>query len=299
MPVRAESRPVALAAGDLTATVLPTEGGVLVDARLGGRAFLAATPWADAVIPASAPAADESSWVARWRGGWQACLPSAGQPDPADPTQGFHGAASQAPWDVESATPAEVVLTWRDDTGLRAQRTWSLIGRGIQVRSLLVNEGDAPRAVVVAEHLVLGGDVLAEPLHLTTDASALQPLDYAGFPAGDPVPWPGAPADRWTEVDEATPARVAGLVAANRATASGSHVEVVVTWDGLPNALLWEELGVSTEAPWNGEVRALGIEPSSVAHGAGTALGDALVLGSGEQLTWSARLEVAFRGAVA
>lgn len=297
MPARADAG-VALAAGGLTAVVLPEEGGVIVDARLDGRPFLAATPWASSVVADATPAPDEAAWVARWRGGWQVCLPSAGQPDPADPRQGFHGAASQAPWEVRDVSAARITLTWRD-ADLVAERTIALVDGWITVATVLRNDGAAIRAVVVAEHLILGGDVLAAPLVLATNAGALQPLDYAGVPDGAEVPWPGLAGDRWALVDAATPARVAGLVDARRVTAVGPHVEVAVAWHGLPHALLWEELGFSTEPPWNGEVRALGIEPSSLPHGAGTAHGDAGILAPGESLAWETALEIRFTEEVA
>ena len=290
MPAPADA--VALAAGGLTAVVLPAEGGVIVDARLAGRPFLAATPWGSSVVSSHGPAPDEATWVSRWRGGWQVCLPSAGQPDPADARQGFHGAASQAPWTVLDVSGSHVALTWRD-ADLLAERTITL-GEGLAVHTVLRHVGAAPRPVVVAEHLILGGDVLAAPLELATNAGGIQPLDYAGFPSGDAVPWPGAPADRWARVDADTPARVAGLVDARRITATGPHVEVAVAWHGLPHALLWEELGVSTEHPWNGAVHALGLEPSSVPHGAGTAHGDAHLLHPGDSLAWETTLDVSF-----
>lgn len=290
MPARAE---LALAADGMTATVLPDEGGVIVDARLGGRPLLAATPWASSVSASTDPAPDEATWVSRWRGGWQVCLPTAGQPDPADARQGFHGAASQAPWTVLESSAAHALLTWRD-ADLVAERRIALGDGRLAVATSLRNEGSLERLVVVAEHLILGGDVLSAPLELATNAGGLQPLDYDGLPAGSPVPWPGPPAERWSTVDAATPARVAGLVDARRVTATGPHVEVAVAWHGLPDALLWEELGVSTEHPWNGGVHALGIEPSSVPHGAGTAHGDAHVLAPGESLAWETALEVRF-----
>lgn len=291
---RADVRLV-LAAGRLTAAVLPDEGGVLVDLEIDGRPVLARTPWADDVVPSPQAAPDEETWVERWRGGWQVCLPSAGQPDPGDGRQGFHGAASQAPWNVESASDVSVLLSWSDADGLTAERRWMLADDEVVALTTLANHGAATRAVTVAEHLVLGGQLLAGPLTLTTDARALQPLDYAGRPDGDERPWPGDEDARWTRVDELTPARVGGLVRATTVTVSGVHGEAVVSWEGLPHALVWEELGVTTDPPWHGAVHALGIEPSSVPHGAGTAAADATRLAPGESLSWRATLAVTGR----
>ncbi|WP_439564875.1 hypothetical protein [Microcella sp.] len=290
---------VRLERGGISAVVLPDEGGVLLDLLVHGRPVLAATPWGSAVLPGARPAADESTWVARWRGGWQLCFPTAGQPNPAaTPPEGFHGAASQAPWLDVARTADTVALGWADRDGLSAERVWRLTDDGAAVATRVHNAGAETRVLVIAEHLILGGDVLAGPLTLGVPSSALlRPLDYAGLPEGSPTAWPGEPADRWTTVDRATPARVTGLAAVHpqRIGAHGAHVAVTVEWQGsaLPHALLWEELGVSTEQPWNGQVVALGIEPTSTPHGAGTALDEGLVrLPPGGSLEWGAALSV-------
>lgn len=291
--------PIVITCGDVTATVLPDEGGVLVGAHVQGRPVLAATPWASAVVPSAHPAASEDEWVSRWRGGWQLCFPTAGHPDPASPLpQGFHGAASQAPW-VEAARATEsVTLDWADEHGLWAHRVWRATPHGIAVATRVGNRGGTERVLVIAEHLILGGDILAEPLTVDVPAATeLRPLDYAGLPTGAPRAWPGEPSDQWMLIDRTTPARVVGLegVEPRRVAVRGAHAEAVVSWQGsaLPHALLWEELGVSTEHPWNGQVVALGIEPTSTPHGAGTALDDSLVrLAPGGELTWSVSLTV-------
>lgn len=282
-----------------TARVLPDEGGVLLDLLVDGRDVLASTPWRAAVVAGSAPAASEEQWVERWRGGWQLCFPTAGQPDPAAvPRQGFHGAASQAPWLVVAQTADSVALGWADRDGLSAERIWQLTDHGAAVVTRVHNAGAAARALVIAEHLILGGDVLAAPLELDVPADTLlRPLDYAGLPDGAPRPWPGDPAERWNVIDRRTPARVTGLsgVQPARIGLRGTHVEAHVEWQGpgLPHALLWEELGVSTEPPWNGQVVALGLEPTSTPHGAGTALGESLLtLEPGQSTEWSVTLSV-------
>lgn len=290
---------VHLERGGISAVVLPDEGGVLVDLLVRGRPVLASTPWASTVVPALRPARSEEAWVEHWRGGWQLCFPTAGQPNPAASVlEGFHGAASQAPWLAVAQTPDTVALGWADSERLSAERIWRLTDDGVSVATRAVNAGEESRVLVIAEHLILGGDVLAAPLTIEVPASTqLRPLDYAGLPEGEPRAWPGDPADRWTVVNRATPARVTGLagVQPQRVGARGDHVEVLVEWQGsaLLHALLWEELGVSTEHPWNGQVIALGIEPTSTPHGAGTALDVALVhLPPGGELTWSVALSV-------
>jgi len=294
---------VTLERGAVSARVLPDEGGVLIDLLVDGRPVLASTPWAASVLPAPTPdaavAPTEADWVGRWRGGWQLCFPTAGQPNPrAAVPEGFHGAASQAPWLQVARTADSVALGWADRHGLSAERLWRLSDRGAVVAVRVRNDGSTSRPLAIAEHLILGGSLLAAPLAVAVPPGAvLRELDYAGVPTGRRDPWPGDPGERWAVVDAATPARVVALegLAPQRVDLRGAHASVVVEWQGeaLPHALLWEELAVSTDAPWNGQVRALGIEPTSTPHGAGTALDEGIVhLPPGGALAWSVALDV-------
>ena len=171
-------------------------------------------------VPGADAAASEADWVARWRGGWQLCFPSTGQPDPADATpQGFHGVASQAPWAVVEVADDQVTLRWEDAGAWRRSGRGGSPQDGIEaVDAAPATTGRSPRRIAVAEHLVLGGDVLAPLFAGATltlevpEGSTLAPLDYDGRPAGSPVAWPGEPEARWRTVDASTPARVGALV---------------------------------------------------------------------------------------
>ncbi len=292
-------RDVPLARGNVTARVLPEEGGVLLDLLVHGRPVLVTTPWAPTVPPATGPASTEEEWVGQWRGGWQLCFPTAGQPNPAAAApESFHGEASQARWLELSRSTDSIALRWADQKGLSVERVWRLTEDGATVSTRVHNAGRQARVLVIAEHLVLGGDVVGDRLDLDVPVGTLlRPLDYAGLTIGEPHPWPGDPADRWATIDRTTPARVTGLagIEPQRISARGAHVHVIVEWEGfaLPHALLWEELRASVEPPWNGQVVALGIEPTSTPHGAGTALDDSLIrLPPGGSLDWVVALHV-------
>lgn len=282
--------------GRASAVILTDEGGVVAELRIDGSSVLARTPWADEVVAGGAPAPDEDTWVRRWRGGWQLCFPTAGLPDPlAQPTQGFHGAASQAPWHVTSRNGDAVTLEWQDDAGLRATRRWMLADDGLLATTTATNDG-ADRELAIAEHLILGGDLLAplaEGVELQLEASGrLALLDYAGEPTGESAEWPAG----WDRVTSRTPARVAALLDQDPRSISlvGPALTAHVTWEGMPHALLWEELGRSSDEPWNGAVMAVGIEPTTTPHGAGTGTGTGLLaLASGATATWSTRLRIA------
>ncbi|MCY7412151.1 MAG: hypothetical protein LH471_03820 [Salinibacterium sp.] len=301
--------------GAVDALVWPAEGGVLTNLRVDGRSVLAVTPWAIGVVPHQAPAVTEAQWVERWRGGWQLCFPSAGLTDEKSPwPQSFHGVASQAAWSVLSADEHHVCLQWNDRFSLTATRTWRLTDTGVRVDTIAQNDSQETRSIVIAEHLVLGGDLLA-PVFVGSavlvesavldgtavleivppDGTVIAMLDYSGHPLDEPVPWPGRIDERWSVVDRDTPARVAALVEVEPRSIviRGSHAEATVSWHGLPHALLWEELARSTEAPWNAEVVALGVEPTSAPHGLGTAIpGGTITLMPGHTLSWGVELSI-------
>lgn len=270
--------------------------------EVAGAAVLARTPWHDEVDASAEPADDEAEWVARWRGGWQLCFPTSGVPDPdAGPRQGFHGAASQSPWRVTDTTADAATLLWEDADGLRAERRWRVLPDGLAVTTRATNGGAAARLLAIAEHLVLGRDVLRPVFDGAAlavdvpDGAGIAPLDYGGAPDGPAATWPGSAAEPWDAVDARTPARVAALLEPVPAVVRliGPTLTVAVRWSGLPHALLWEELAQSAEPPWLGAVTALGIEPTSTPHGLGTASGRGLIpLAPREDLSWSVELRV-------
>lgn len=284
-----------LLAGSATGRVLPDEGGVLVDLRVDGVAVLASTPWSDGVVASAEPAPDEDSWVRRWHGGWQACLPTAGQPDPADPTQGFHGAASQAPWSVRSIDVDRVELSWSDAAGAVAQRTVRLHPHGAETSTVLRNDGASPREVIVAEHLVLGGGVLDDVWELVASPDVVvERLDIDGRATGARATWAVVP--ELARIDESVPARLTGLrdvTSPLRLRGPLGEIEVSFGGDAARHVLVWTELAATSAPPWDRRVRALGIEPGSAAHGAGTAARrDVLRLDPGASTSWRTRLDV-------
>lgn len=67
-------------------------------------------------------------------------------------------------------------------------------------------------------------------------------------------------------------------------TADGWQAEI--NWQGLPHALIWQELATSTDQPWNQEILALGIEPSTAAHGLGATGEDEILINPADVLLW-------------
>ncbi|TXK18777.1 hypothetical protein [Homoserinibacter sp. GY 40078] len=289
---------IELTRGGCAARILPEEGAVAASLRVSGHDVLSTTRVAGEAERARPVAVTEDDWVRAWRGGWQLCFPTAGQADTsAAIAQGFHGVASQAAWQVLAQDRTRAWLAWEGDR-IGARRNWTLHEDGLEARTEAWNAGPTPRRVAIAEHLVLGQDVLAGALEIVPpEGTRVAPLDYAGHPAGDALAWPGEADEAWASVDERTPARVAALtVPVPRSLGiRGDHVSVEVSWEGdaFAHALLWEELGATPDPPWDGQVHALGIEPTTTPHGAGTAHDVGILeLAPGQHIRWSCRLRV-------
>ncbi|PZF79538.1 hypothetical protein [Jiangella anatolica] len=290
---------IELTADRVRATVHPDDGGALRDLTVAGRAVLASTPWTT-VGKEEGPARTEQDWVARWHGGWQPCFPNAGPATAGvDPPQGFHGNASQAPWTLLSSGDDTAELAWADAAGLGSRRRWTLRPGGAELSASATNDGDQARPIVLAEHLILGSDLLTTlldgPATLELPAGAVvEELAYDGTPTGRRDHWPG---DR-AAVDASIPARVFAVRDVTVAAVTCPAATVRLSWRGaaVPHLLVWQEFARSAEPPWNGETYAFGLEPTSTAHGAGLGAGHgAVVLAPGESMEWSVSLEVEWR----
>lgn len=291
-----DSRETTIACGTSSATILAEEGGVLSSFSWRGCEVLARTPWADGIAPGPRSHRDEASWVRGWRGGWQLCAPSAGQPGGGSPF--FHGEASQSRWEVDAAEPSAVHLAWTaSDRTISIRRTWRFLDDAtIEAATTLRNDSASERPVIVAEHLILGQDLLAPlldgrsaHLHLPPRAEPVH-LDYDGRPSAAlaSADWR---AD-WGLVDRGAGGRVVGLRSPTPGEISlrGLSARASVSWVGLPHVLLWQELATTVESPWESGVLAFGIEPTTTPHGAGLEGGGAHPLAPGETLEWTTRL---------
>ena len=291
---------VTLAVADSQFEIIPQEGAVLAQIQSRQYKFLAETPWAHTVSPSIKPAADEPSWVKNWRGGWQLCAPNTGSFADGTPDAAFHGAASQANWRITEQTPNSLSLKWIDDSdAIELTRRWSFSETGIvTAETSATNHSSEIRAVGFAEHLILGSDFLQPVQHGSTvnlsfcPAATIVDLDYSGAPiktAGQGLP---ARAD-FARLNAQQPAKVFALANPESKIISIEVGDWVarVEWQGLEHALVWQEFGTSKESPWNGQVFALGIEPTNVAHGLGANEKDGPFLSPGETISWRTSLQ--------
>jgi len=293
--------PVILTLEDSRAEIIPSEGGVLSKYWAEGKSILAATPWSDNIAPSGLIAPDEKTWVSQWRGGWQLCAPNTGSAGEGTKQAAFHGAASQASWKIISATANRLKLYWMDSEGeIELVREWSIDAPGsVSVETFATNHSLDPKPVGFAEHLILGSEFL-EPvkkgaqvlLDLGAKASIVE-LDYAGAPTGNLFE-ELASTSSFTQLTSKQPAKVFAVASPQRKSITVNVADWVakVEWRGLDHALVWQEFGTSREHPWNGEVFALGIEPTNVAHGLGANDFDGPFLQPGETISWQTSLHI-------
>lgn len=293
------SQSVRLSLGQLEAEVLPHRGGVLTGLRFQGKSFLARTNWADDLASHPSFAPDETTWVERWLGGWQLCAPNAGSGGLDSKSPAFHGAASQDTWTVRDQSSSWVELVWESqDSELKISRRWQLSEiAAVRVDTTLTNQSGNSVAVAVAEHLILGSDFVAPlsklesgELNFCPEAEIAE-LDYSGAPLRL-VPKSQKSELRWSELSKTRPAVVFALSNATEKSVSAtiSDWTASVGWEGLDHALIWQEFGYSQEAPWQGQVFALGIEPTNVPHGLGANMDQGPFLEAGKTMTWSTSL---------
>jgi hypothetical protein len=292
---------VILVAGNLQAQIITEEGGVLSKLTAHGESFLTETPWSSKVTPAKFPAPDESAWVNNWRGGWQLCAPNTGLPQSDCLTPAFHGVASQARWDVIRSTDSSLDMRWTDERGeIEISRSWTLFDpEKVIVSSVVTNNSETTKAIGVAEHLILGSDFLSPirtgstaKLEFCPEAQIIE-LDYSGAPTGRQLSGADTKSD-WTKLTRNQPARVFALANSKHKALSVELDNWIaeITWEGLEHALVWQEFGTSKDSPWNGEVFALGLEPTNIAHGLGANDETGPFIQPKDQLHWSTTLQL-------
>jgi hypothetical protein len=177
-------------------------------------------------------------------------------------------------------------------------REWSFDkDSSVSVQTTATNKSKAKKPVGFAEHLILGSRFL-QPVQRGSvakvtlcPASKILDLDYSGAPTGLIIE--SAAIKDFTELTASQPAKVF-VVSGSKTKSISVQVDdwvARVEWQGLEHALVWQEFGTSTEAPWNSEVFALGIEPTNVPHGLGANIEVGPFLLPGETITWNTSVQ--------
>lgn len=299
---------IVLRSEELLALVDPAHGAEILElVHLStGRMLLGHPPFA--AEPPIGGDLSEEEWTASYRGGWQLAAPNAGAASRVDDTEhGFHGRASNDPWEVIAAEASEATFRWRGH-GLELTRMVRLEGSGVAVQVEVVALDRAP--LVVLEHVALGIELLEPEVEIALPAGVayeLSETDGPPIPPLDALPWPDVllldgsqeRADRWPLERPRSRLLAVAEVPEGRARVrnprTGTTVEL--TWDAtwLRHLWLWHEAR-AYGGPWRGQTELIAIEPTSVPHplGLATAIehGQALELAPGETAGYELRLAV-------
>lgn len=275
---------IVLQDGRVLARLDPAHGAEildLVDLRTG-RQLLGRPPFASE-LPRGGDL-DEATWTASYRGGWQLVSPNAGGPCSVDGhDHGFHGRASNDPWEVLDVRPSSAALAWSGH-GIRIVRRLVLAGGALEVTVEASALGERAPLVVV-EHVALGLELLEPEVVIELPPGLAYELSEAEGPPTTP-----ANAARWPEVrllDGTTerPDRwrlaeprsrflvVADLPEGHAAIRNGLHgqgVELAWEADWLRHCWIWHEVR-TYGGPWRGQTEVLVVEPASVPHSMGLA----------------------------
>jgi galactose mutarotase-like enzyme len=281
----------------------PTHGAEVLDLveLRSGRQLLGRPPFGSE--PPAPGDLDEDPWTAAWRGGWQGCLPNAGSACEVGQTRhGFHGRASNDPWEVIEAGADACRVRWTGH-GLAAERRLELseaLSITTEVRAV---DDSAP--LVALEHLSLGLELIEPSVELELPAAPASELDDSLGPAEPPEGAPEWPeimlvggeterGERWNLEDDRARVYLVRDVPAGRAAARnparGHGVAITWTAEVLPHLLVWHEARGSGGV-WRNATEMLCLEPCSVPHllglGAALARGQARRLERGETMSWS------------
>ena len=285
----------------LGVTVNPRVGGTITQVTHldSGLSVLGKAPWDTVDAPIAGLAArDEPEWLTRFTGGWPLLFPNGGDACSFGGIfHGFHGEASIAPWDFPAAADTIRLRRRFFSVPVEMERELTVEGDLLIVRERLKMDGIRPVEAMWGHHATFGSDLLAGPVEITTGARGVT-VDGGYDPAANPLA-PGAEgewpviAGKAGGIDLSKPVGPLAAMAylndfqgkADKAWAAirrlDGGIAAALSWDAarFPCAWLWYELGGTTEPPWHGRGRMIGIEPNTTRSGAG--LADAKARGTG------------------
>jgi hypothetical protein len=294
---------IVLRSPELLVRIDPRHGGEildLVDLRTG-RQLLGRPPFGSAEPVAGD--LDEPTWTASYRGGWQLLLPNAGNVCGVEGTpHGFHGRASNDPWQVLTIGDLAVRLAW-EGHGLQVSRRVELKDGAVAVTTEV--EATIERVPLVAvEHVAVGLELLEPEVEIELPGGRAYELSEQTGPPLPPDEAPGWPdallldgsterCDRWPIARERSRLlAVASLPegwAVIRNPTRGQSLELRWDADWLPHLWIWHETR-GYGGPWRRQAEILIVEPASVPHSLGLAAaiehGQARWLEPGERAAW-------------
>jgi hypothetical protein len=278
---------VRLESAGLVVEVNPDVGGTItrVHHKSLAKDVLGSVPWQAIDAPLDSLAArDEREWLTRYTGGWPLLFPNGGDPcDFGGAFHGFHGEASIAPWAFAADTTSITLRRRFVTVAAEMERVITLDGESVHVSETVHYTGDVPAEVMWGHHPSFSRDLLEGPFEITTGAARVT-ADASYDPPLNPLK-PGA-SGRWPVVPgkagDIDVSRLRSPVAAlayldqfadawTAIRRLDDSVAAVLSWDGVlfPCAWLWFELEGTSDQPWNGRTRLIGIEPNTTRQATG------------------------------
>ena len=280
------SKDVVLESASLRVTVRPHVGGTITEIlhKPTGLSVLGTVPWEPVDAPLESGAApDEPVWLTRYTGGWPLLFPNGGNACSVDGVfHGFHGEASISPWEAE-ASGSSIRLSRRfDAVPVRMRREISLDDDLLMIRELAELESNEPAIVMWGHHPTFGSDLLAGEFEIQSGARSVT-TDQEYDPPSNPLQlggtgaWPIVPGkDRTIDLrrplagsHETGMAALAYLYNFESPWMSirrlDNAVAATLSWDSSVFSSLWYwiELGGTSDAPWSGRARLIGLEPNT------------------------------------
>jgi hypothetical protein len=280
------SRDVVLESGSLRVTVRPHVGGTItsIHHKPTGLSVLGTVPWEAVDAPLDSGAApDEPVWLTRYTGGWPLLFPNGGNACSVDGVfHGFHGEASISPWEAE-ASGSSIRLSRRFiSVPVRMRREVSVDDDLLTIRESAELEGNEPATVMWGHHPTFGSDLLAGEFEIQSGARSVT-TDQEYDPPSNPLQlggtgaWPIVPGkDRTIDLrrplagsHETGMAALAYLYNFESPWMSirrlDNAVAATLSWDSSVFSSLWYwiELGGTSDAPWSGRARLIGLEPNT------------------------------------
>jgi hypothetical protein len=290
---------IVLRSEDLLVRIDPRHGAEILDLveLKGGRQLLGRPPFGS--TDRVAGDLDERTWTEAYRGGWQLLAPNAGAASTRDGVaHGFHGRASNDPWEVLSAETQSASFRW-EGHGLSLRRRVALEDGALRVE-LEARALEGPAPLVAVEHLAVGLELLEPEVEIELPAAPAFEMSESRGPVQPPASAPDWPsvllldgtterADRWALADERSRLLCLADLPDGRAVvrnpARGLSLELSWETDWLRHLWVWHEVR-TYDGPYRGRAEMLVIEPSSVPHHLGLAAaverGQARVLEAGE-----------------
>ena len=305
-------------------TITPDRGADitrLVDRETGIQVF-AESPTGLVTRSATSSGSSLVQWISGYPGGWQILVPNAGtEREWAGVTQGYHGEASLAKWDIRSFKPDRLeVETYLLTAPLHITRTVTIKGQLLSVVDRITNQASQPTSFRLCQHPAFGDDFLDDSSYLEIAArrfladgenpGSLVARDQTGTPEEVFKPGPrattvllpgpgsgeslsGAFTEFPTQSDGSTTTSVT-FVSPNKGLSAR------LSWDTniYPHAWFWIEANATPTWPWFRRLYSVAVEPSNVLPGSGGSQaglergGPGTTLEGGETLTSEVTLEL-------